>query len=63
MQRERTVVNERSTACHGADLVLDLNQKVLKFLVFLSNRSLYFSVFVLEPLSIYFLYCSVVQLA
>ena len=48
MQKEGTVVNERNTACHGVNLVLDLNQKVLKFFVFLSNSYLYFSVFVLE---------------
>ena len=44
-----------STACHELNLVLDLNQKVLKFLVFLSNSSLYLSVFVLELLLMYFL--------
>ena len=48
MQRERAVVNGRSSACQGVNLVLDLNQKLLKFLVFLSNRSLYLSGFVLE---------------
>ena len=54
MQRERTVANGRSTSCHGLNLVLDLNQKVLnKVLVFLSNSSLYLSVFVLEPLLMY----------
>ena len=53
MQREGTVVNGRSTVCHGLNLVLDLNQKVLKFLVFLSNSSLYLLVFVLEPLLMY----------
>ena len=62
MQREGTVVNERSTACYGLNLALHLNQKVFKFLVFLSNSSLYLSVFVLEPLLMYFLYCSIVQL-
>ena len=62
MRREGTVVNDRSTASHGVNLVLDLNQKVLKFLVFLSNSSLYLSVFVLEPLFLYFLYCSLIQL-
>ena len=62
MQRERTVVNGRSSACQGVNLVLDLNQKLLKFLVFLSNRSLYLSGFVLEFLLIYSLYCSIVQL-
>ena len=60
MQREGAVVNGRSAACHGVNSVLDLNQKVSKFLVFLSNGSLYLSVFVLEPLLMYFLYCSVV---
>ena len=40
MQKEGTVVNERSTACHGINLVLDLNRKVLKFFVFLANSSL-----------------------
>ena len=53
MQREGTEVNGRITAYHGLDLVLDLNQKVLKFLVFLSNSSLCLSVFVLEPLLMY----------
>ena len=62
MQREGTTVNGRSTACHGVNLVLDLNQKVLNFLVFLSNSSLYLSVLVLESLLMYFLYCSIVQL-
>ena len=62
MQIEGTVVNKRSTVCHGVNLVLDLNQKVLNILAFLSNSFLYLSVFVLEPLLIYFLYCSVVQL-
>ena len=61
MQRKRTVVNERITACHGVNLVLDLKQKMLKFLVLFSNGSLYLSVFVLEPLLMYFLYCSVAQ--
>ena len=49
MQMEETVVNGRSTACHRLKLVLDLNQKVLKFLVFSSNSFPYFSVFVVEP--------------
>ena len=53
MQREGTLVKERSTGYHGINLVLDLNQKVIKFLVFLSNSSLYLSVFVLEPLLMY----------
>ena len=43
MQREGTVVKERSTACHGVHLVLHLNKKVLKFLVFISNISVFFS--------------------
>ena len=60
MQREGTVVNEGYTACHGVNLGLDLRQNVSKFLVFLTNSSLYFSVFVLEPL--YLLYCSIVHL-
>ena len=59
---ERTVVNERSPVCHGVKLVFDLNQKVLKFLVFLSNGSQYLSVFVLELLVMYFSHCSIVQL-
>ena len=62
MQKEGTIVNGRSAACHGLDLVLDLNQKVLNFLVFLSNSPLYLSAFVLEPLLMYFLYYSIVQL-
>ena len=62
MQREGTVVNGRSTACHGLNFVLDVNQKVLKFLVVLSNSSLYISVFVLEPLLMYSEFCSIVQL-
>ena len=28
------MVNGRSTACHGINLVLDVDQKVLKFLAF-----------------------------
>ena len=62
MQKEGTIVNGRSAACHGLDLVLDLNQKVLNFLVFLSNSPLYLSAFVLELLLMYFLYYSIVQL-
>ena len=62
MQREGKSVNERNTACHGVNLVLDLNQKLSKSLVVLFNKSLHLSVFVLEPLLMYFLYCSVVQL-
>ena len=54
MQKEGTVVNGRSPACHGINLVLNLNQKVLKFLVFFSDSSLYLSVFVLEPLLMFF---------
>ena len=50
IEREGTVVNEGSTACHEVSLVRDLNQKVLKFLVFLFNSSLYSPAFVLEPL-------------
>ena len=53
MQIEGTVVNRRSTTCHGLNLVLDLNENVLKFLVFLSNNSLCLSVFVLVPLLMY----------
>ena len=53
MQREGTVVNGRSTAYRVLNLVLDLNQNLIKFLVFLYNSSLYLSVFVLEPLLIY----------
>ena len=34
MLREGTVTNGRNTTCHGLNLVLDLNQKVLQFLVF-----------------------------
>ena len=56
------VENGRSAVCHGVNFVLDLNQKVLKFLVFLSSCSLYLLVFVLEPLLMCFLYCSIVQL-
>ena len=56
------MANRRSTACHGLNLVLDLNQKLLKFLVFLSNSYLYLSVFVLEPLLMYSKYCLIVQL-
>ena len=62
MQKEGILVNGRSAACHGINLVLDLNQKVLNFLVFLSNSSLYPLVFVLEPLLMYFLHYSIVQL-
>ena len=46
MQRKGTVVNGRSIACLGLNLVLDLNKKVLKFLVFLSSNSPYVLVFV-----------------
>ena len=53
MQMEETVVNGRSTLCYGLNLVLDLTQKLLHFLVFLSNSFLYLSVFVLEPLLVY----------
>ena len=53
------MVNGRSTACHGINLVLDVDQKVLKFLAFLCNSSLFLSVFVLEPLLTYSQYCSV----
>ena len=53
MQREGTVVNGRTTRCHGINQVRDLNQKVLKFLAFLSNNSLYLLVFVLEPQLMY----------
>ena len=53
MQKEGAVVNGRSTGCHGVNLVLDLNQKVLKFLVLLSNNSLYLLVFVLEYMYMY----------
>ena len=49
-------------AYHELTLFLDLNQKVLKFLVFLSNSSLCPLVFVLEPLLMYFFFCSIVQL-
>ena len=54
--------NRRSTACHGLNLVLYLNQKLLKVLVFLSNSYLCLSVFVLEPLLMYSKYCLIVQL-
>ena len=37
MHREGTVVTVRSTLCHGVNLVLDLNQEVLKFILFLST--------------------------
>ena len=50
VQKERAVVNGRSTACHGNNLVFDLDQKVFKFVVFLSSSSFCPSVFVLEPL-------------
>ena len=62
MQREGKLVNERNTECHGVNLVLDLNQKLSKSLVVLFSSFLHLSVFVLEPLLMYFLYCSVVQL-
>ena len=55
-------MNGRNTAYYGVNLVLDLNQKVLKFLVFLFNRSLYLSLFALEPLLMHTLYYSIVQL-
>ena len=59
MEREGTVASGRSIICYGLSLGLDLNQKGLKFLVFLSNNSLYLSVFVLEPL---LCICNIVQL-
>ena len=60
MQIEGTT-SERSTACRGGNLGLNLNQqKMLKVLVCFSNSSLYLAIFVLEPLLMYFLYCSVV---
>ena len=62
MQGEGTVASEKITAYHGVNLVLDLNQMVLKFLIFLSNGSLYLQVFVLESLLMYFFYCLVLQL-
>ena len=52
-RREGAVVNGRSTAYHVLNLVLDLSQNLIKFLVFLYNSSLYLSVFVLEPLWMY----------
>ena len=55
-------MNGRSTACHGPNLIRDLNQKVLKFLFFLYSSFFYLSVVVLEPLLLCFLYCSIVQL-
>ena len=61
MQREGTVVNGRSTVCHGVNLVLDSIQKVLTFLVFLSNSSLCFSLWFRTSADV-FLHCSVVQL-
>ena len=45
VQIAETLVNGRSTTCHGFNLVLDLNQMVLKLLVFLSSSSLYLSVY------------------
>ena len=62
MQREGTVVNRRRTTCYGTDLILDSNQNMLKLLISLFNSSLYVSVLVLEPLLMYFLYCSIVHL-
>ena len=47
MKKEETLMNG-STVCCGGSLVLDLSQKVYKFLVFLSNGSLNLPVFVLE---------------
>ena len=52
-RREGTFVNGRRTAYHVLNLVLDLSQNLIKFLVFLYNSSLYLSVFVLEPLLMY----------
>ena len=48
---ERKVVNRRSITCHGLNLVLDLDQNVLKR--FLPNNSLYLLVSFLEPLLMY----------
>ena len=62
MQTKAIAVNGESTAYHVLNLVPDLNQKVLEFLVFLANSSLYLLVFVSELLLMYFLCCSVAQL-
>ena len=48
---EGKVVNRRSITCHGLNLVLDLDQNVLKR--FLPNNSLYLLVSFLEPLLMY----------
>ena len=57
MQIEGTVVNRRSTTCHGLNLVLDLNENVLKFLVFLSNNSLSFSLCFSTSVDVFFSLC------
>ena len=46
MQKEETMVNGGSTACHGVNLDLDLNLKVF-------NISLFISFFVLQLLLMY----------
>ena len=56
MQREETAASGTITACHRLNLVLDLNRKVLKFLVFLSNIYLYLSVFVLAPVDVFLIF-------
>ena len=53
VQKEKTMVNGGSTACHGVNLVLELNPKVLKDLAFSFNSSLFVSVFGLQLLLIY----------
>ena len=42
-----------STACHGVNLVLDLDVKVLKDLAFLYNSFLFLSVFFLKLMLMY----------
>ena len=56
MQRKATAMNERNTACYEVNLVLDLNQKVLTFLVFYPIVLSILHFFALEPLMMYFLY-------
>ena len=61
-RKKKQVVNGRITACHAVNLVLDLDPKMLKVLVFLSSSFLYLSVFALKPLLMYFPYYWIAQL-
>ena len=47
-------MNGKSVACHWVTLVLDLDQKVWRFSVFLSSRFVHLSVSALKSLLLYF---------